>query len=78
MTRTPSEYGRLPAGPRRIRRLPAAVAIAVLSLAAAVPAHCPNHGIVIAADDVTLDLNGHLVDGDGAPAANCGTPAGAM
>jgi large repetitive protein len=33
--------------------------------------NCPNHGIVIAADDVTLDLNGHLVDGDGTPAANC-------
>ena len=33
--------------------------------------NCPNHGIVIAADDVTLDLNGHLVDGDGSPAATC-------
>src|SRR5829696_8484752 len=33
--------------------------------------NCPNHGIVIAADDVTLDLNGHLVDGDGTPAAGC-------
>jgi parallel beta-helix repeat protein len=33
--------------------------------------NCPNHGIVIAADGVTLDLNGHLVDGDGTPAANC-------
>jgi parallel beta-helix repeat protein len=33
--------------------------------------NCPNHGIVIGADDVTLDLNGHLVDGDGTPAANC-------
>jgi parallel beta-helix repeat protein len=33
--------------------------------------NCPNHGIVIGADDVTLDLNGHLVDGDGAPAAGC-------
>jgi hypothetical protein len=26
--------------------------------------NCPNHGIVIAADGITLDLNGHLVDGD--------------
>jgi parallel beta-helix repeat protein len=25
---------------------------------------CPNNGIVIGADDVTLDLNGHVVDGD--------------
>ena len=33
--------------------------------------NCPNHGIVIGADDVTLDLNGHLVDGDGTPAAGC-------
>jgi parallel beta-helix repeat protein len=33
--------------------------------------NCPNHGIVIAADGVTLDLNGHLVDGDGTPAADC-------
>jgi parallel beta-helix repeat protein len=33
--------------------------------------NCPNHGIVIAADGVTLDLNGHLVDGDGSPAADC-------
>ncbi len=33
--------------------------------------NCQNHGIVIAADGVTLDLNGHLVDGDGTPAADC-------
>ena len=33
--------------------------------------NCPNHGIVIGADGVTLDLNGHLVDGDGTPAADC-------
>jgi parallel beta-helix repeat protein len=32
---------------------------------------CPNNGIVIGADNVTLDLNGHLVDGDGTPAAGC-------
>jgi hypothetical protein len=32
---------------------------------------CPNNGIVIGADDVTLNLNGHLVDGDGAPATDC-------
>ena len=28
---------------------------------------CPNNGIVIGADDVTLDLNGHTVAGDGDP-----------
>jgi parallel beta-helix repeat protein len=32
---------------------------------------CPNNGIVIGADDVTLNLNGHLIDGDGTPAAGC-------
>jgi parallel beta-helix repeat protein len=26
---------------------------------------CPEHGLVIGADDVTLDLNGHTIDGDG-------------
>lgn len=26
---------------------------------------CPNNGIVIGADDITLDLNGHMIDGDG-------------
>ena len=30
--------------------------------------NCPNNGIVIGADNVTLDLNGHLIDGDGTPA----------
>ena len=25
---------------------------------------CPGHGLVIGADDVTLDLNGHTIDGD--------------
>jgi parallel beta-helix repeat protein len=32
---------------------------------------CPNNGIVIGADDITLNLNGHLVDGDGNEAAGC-------
>jgi parallel beta-helix repeat protein len=27
---------------------------------------CPNNGLVIGADDITLDLNGHTIDGDGA------------
>jgi large repetitive protein len=26
--------------------------------------NCPRHGIVIGADDITLDLNGHTIDGD--------------
>jgi parallel beta-helix repeat protein len=26
---------------------------------------CPNNGVVIGADDVTLDLNGYTIDGDG-------------
>lgn len=27
---------------------------------------CPAHGIVVGADDITLDLNGHTIDGDAA------------
>lgn len=27
--------------------------------------NCPRNGIVIGADDITLDLNGHTIDGDG-------------
>jgi len=33
--------------------------------------NCPNNGIIIGADDVTLDLNYHRIDGDGAPATGC-------
>jgi parallel beta-helix repeat protein len=34
--------------------------------------NCPNNGIIIGADDVTLDLNYHTIDGDGeTPAAGC-------
>ena len=33
--------------------------------------NCPNNGIVIGADNVTLDLNYHTIDGDGTPAAGC-------
>jgi parallel beta-helix repeat protein len=33
--------------------------------------NCPNNGIVIGADGITLDLNGHLVDGNGTEAAGC-------
>jgi parallel beta-helix repeat protein len=32
---------------------------------------CPNNGIVIGADDITLDLNGHTIDGDGTEFAGC-------
>jgi TolB protein len=32
---------------------------------------CPNNGILIGADDITIDLNGHRIDGDGTPAAGC-------
>ena len=31
---------------------------------------CPGNGIVIGADDVTLDLNGHTIDGDGGSNTN--------
>jgi parallel beta-helix repeat protein len=33
--------------------------------------NCPNNGIVIGADGITLDLNGHLIDGDETPGAGC-------
>jgi Periplasmic copper-binding protein (NosD) len=32
---------------------------------------CPNNGVVIGAAGVTLDLNGHRIEGDGKPAAGC-------
>ena len=32
---------------------------------------CPNNGIVIGADDVTLDLNGHTISGDGEAFEQC-------
>ena len=28
--------------------------------------NCPNNGIIIGADNITLDLNGHTIDGDAA------------
>jgi parallel beta-helix repeat protein len=33
--------------------------------------NCPNNGIIIGADNVTVDLNYHTIDGDGTPAAGC-------
>jgi parallel beta-helix repeat protein len=33
--------------------------------------NCPNNGVVISADNVTLDLNGHVIDGDGTEFSNC-------
>jgi parallel beta-helix repeat protein len=33
--------------------------------------NCPNNGLKIGADNVTLDLNYHRIDGDGTPAAGC-------
>jgi hypothetical protein len=32
---------------------------------------CPNNGILIGADNVTLNLNGHTIDGDGTRDASC-------
>ncbi len=32
---------------------------------------CPSNGIIIGADDVTLDLNGHTISGDGKPVRRC-------
>ena len=33
--------------------------------------NCPSNGLVIGADGVTLDLNGHAIEGDGAAAPDC-------
>ena len=33
--------------------------------------NCENNGIVIGADDITLDLDGHRIDGDGELAEDC-------
>lgn len=33
--------------------------------------NCPDNGIVIGADNITLDLNGHVIDGDGTPVPSC-------
>jgi len=33
--------------------------------------NCPRHGIIIGADGITLDLNGHSIDGDATPIENC-------
>src|SRR4051794_27225861 len=33
--------------------------------------NCPNNGIIIGADNVTLDLNYHKIDSDGTPAGGC-------
>ena len=33
--------------------------------------NCPNNGILIGADNITLDLNYHTIDGDGTQAAGC-------
>jgi parallel beta-helix repeat protein len=33
--------------------------------------NCPNNGILIGADNVTLDLHYHTIDGDGTPAPGC-------
>ena len=33
--------------------------------------NCPNNGIVIGADNITLDLNGHTIDGDAAVVDPC-------
>lgn len=33
--------------------------------------NCPDNGIVIGADNITLDLNGHVIGGDGTPVPSC-------
>ena len=33
--------------------------------------NCPNNGIIIGASNITLNLNGHTIDGDGTPVDPC-------
>src|SRR5262249_33557296 len=33
--------------------------------------NCPDNGLVIGADNITLDLNGHVIDGDATPPPSC-------
>ena len=33
--------------------------------------NCPNNGIIIGADHITLNLNGHRIDGDGTQFGGC-------
>src|SRR3954453_19115412 len=33
--------------------------------------NCPNNGLLIGADNITLDLNGHTIDGDGEFVQDC-------
>ena len=40
--------------------------------------NCENNGILIGADDITLDLNGHRIDGDGTEAPGCDPNTGAL
>ena len=35
---------------------------------------CPSNGLVVGADDVTVDLNGHTIDGDGELVEECPFP----
>ena len=39
--------------------------------------NCPDNGLVIGADNITLDLNGHVIDGDGTPPPSCPPPRSA-
>src|SRR3954451_1264114 len=36
--------------------------------------NCPNNGLVVGGDDVTVDLHGHTIDGDGELVADCPFP----
>jgi parallel beta-helix repeat protein len=36
--------------------------------------NCPNNGLVVGADNVTVDLNGHTIDGDGQQVTECPFP----
>ncbi len=59
------------AGPAAARTLGCGEVITVDTRSGDDLVDCPDEGLVIGADDVTLDLNGHTIDGDGISPASC-------
>jgi nitrous oxidase accessory protein NosD len=59
------------AGPAAARTLDCGEVITVDTTLDSDLVNCPDEGLVIGADDITLDLNGHTIDGDGISPVSC-------
>ena len=59
------------AGPAAARTLGCGEVITVDTTLAGDLVDCPDEGLVIGADDITLDLDGHTIDGDAVSPASC-------